>query len=85
MMKKIRDMREFQRSVVLWQIQSVKDLYKKDESKEATLTILENAINVVDRNKLQLGKHSNLSSLEKNRIAMNLLSNIKHQDETYVE
>ena len=52
MMKKIRDMREFQRSVVLWQIQSVKDLYKKDESKEATLTILENAINVVDRNKL---------------------------------
>ena len=51
MMKKMRDMKEFQKDVVLWQIKSVKDLYRKDESKEATLNILENAINVVNKNK----------------------------------
>lgn len=85
MMKKIRDMKEFQKDVVLWQIKSVKDLYKKDQSKEATLNIIENAINVVDKNKIQLGKHKNMSSLEKNRLALNLLSNIKHKDADYVE
>ena len=85
MMKKMRDMREFQKDVVLWQIKSVKDLYKTDQSKEATLNILENAINVVDKNKDYLGKHKNMSSLEKNRIALNLLSNIKHKDSDYLE
>ena len=63
----------------------MKDLYQKDESKEAKLNIIENAINVVDRNKENLKIHRNMSSLQKNRIALNMLSNIKHKDPEYVK
>jgi hypothetical protein len=61
----------------------VRDLLKTDSSKDSKLNILENAINLVDRNKSNFGKIKNMSSLEKNRIALNLLSNLKQNDRFY--
>jgi hypothetical protein len=46
--------------------------------------VIDNAIKIVDRNKKCLGKTKNMSSLEKNRIALNILTNIKEKDEDYI-
>lgn len=47
------------------------------------MTLLENTINIVDKNRATLGKVKNMSSLEKNRIALNLISTLKHNDTNY--
>jgi hypothetical protein len=57
----------------------VRNTYGKDSNKgdkDAKLSILENAIYLVDKNKASLGKVKNMSSLEKNRIALSMLSNL---------
>lgn len=62
---------------MLWQIESVRNIYDKDKSEDAKLHIIENAITLVDKNKQSLGKFKNMSSLEKNRIALNMLQSLK--------
>lgn len=57
--------------------------FSKDPSNEAKLTLLENTISIVNKNRESLGKVKNMSSLEKNRIALNLISSLKHQDGGY--
>ena len=69
--------------MVLWQIESVRNIYNEDTSEDAKLHIIENAINLVDKNKTCLGKFKNMSSLEKNRIALNILQSLKQKDKMY--
>lgn len=73
MMKKMKELKNAERQVVLWQIESVRNIYNNDKSEDAKLHIIENAITCVDKNKNCLGKFKNMSSLEKNRIALNML------------
>jgi hypothetical protein len=77
MMKKMKEIKDQERNIVLSQIQSVRSLFVYDTSKDSKLSILENAINLVDKNKSNFGKTKNMSSLEKNRLALNMLSNLK--------
>ena len=51
MMRKMKEIKEDERWVVMCQIESVKKNFHKDSSKDAKLYILENAIHVVDKNK----------------------------------
>lgn len=60
----------------------MRNVFKTDNSKDAKLYILENAISVVDKNKQSLGKMKNLSSLEKNRMALNMISTLKAKEKT---
>lgn len=55
------------------QIQSARNMLIKDHSNDAKLNLLEKALYIVEKNKASLGKVKNMSSLEKNRIALNLL------------
>lgn len=80
MMKKLKEMRELEKRVVMCQIESVSNTFKKDPSKEAKLTLLENTLHIVEQNRATLGKVKNMSSLEKNRIALNLISSLKHSE-----
>ena len=68
---------------MLWKIESVRNIYNKQSDEDAKLNIIENAINMVDKNKASLGKHKNMSSLEKNRIALNMLQTLKFKDMNY--
>lgn len=77
MMKKMKELKNAERQVVMWQIESVRNIYNKDTSDDAKLHIIENAISLVDKNKTCLGKFKNMSSLEKNRIALNMLQSLK--------
>lgn len=61
----------------------MRNTFKRDFSNDAKLTLLENTINIVDKNRATLGKVKNMSSLEKNRIALNLISSLKHSDQGY--
>lgn len=63
----------------------MRSLFVYDTSKDSKLSILEKAINLVDKNKSNFGKTKNMSSLEKNRLALNLLSNLKQRDKDYQE
>lgn len=76
-------MRDLDRRVVLCQIESVRDTFKKDFSNDAKLTLLENTLHIVDMNRASLGRIKNMSSLEKNRIALNLISSVKHNEAAY--
>lgn len=80
MMRKMKEVRDLERQVVICQIESVRDSLKKDRSDDAKLSILENALHIVDKNKQSFGKVKNMSSLEKNRIALNLLPSLRHKD-----
>ncbi|CDW77723.1 UNKNOWN [Stylonychia lemnae] len=55
------------------------------ENNEAKLTLLENTLSIVEQNRATLGKVKIMSSLEKNRIALNLISSLKHQEANYNE
>eukprot|EP00347_Sterkiella_histriomuscorum_P005627 403355874 len=79
----MKEMRDLDKKVVLSQIEKVRNTFKRDYSNEAKLTLLENTINIVDKNRATLGKVKNMSSLEKNRIALNLISSLKHTDQNY--
>jgi hypothetical protein len=79
-MKEIKDL---ERRVVMCQIESVNNMFKRDQSSDAKLTLLENTINIVEANRATLGKVKNMSSLEKNRIALNLIATLKHNDKVY--
>lgn len=83
MIKKLKDNRDAERQIVMCQIQSVRDLTSADKSKDAKLNLLEKAIYIVDKHKMSLGKVKNMSSLEKNRIALNLISTLRQRDEYY--
>lgn len=65
------------------QIENAQTLLGKDTSKDAKLTLLEKAIHIVDTHKMALGKVKNMSSLEKNRIALNLISSVRQKDTHY--
>ena len=82
MMKEVRDI---DKQVVMCQIESVRKTFQKDYSNDAKLSILENTLYIVDKNKSNFGKVKNMSSLEKNRIALNLISSLKHKDKLYQE
>lgn len=64
-------------------MESVRNIYDQDKSEDAKLHIIENAIMLVDKNKTCLGKFKNMSSLEKNRIALNMLQSLKQKDKLY--
>ena len=83
MTRKMKEMRDLERRVVLCQIESVRDTFKKDFSNDAKLTLLENTLHIVEQNRATLGKVKNMSSLEKNRIALNLISSVKHNEQNY--
>lgn len=73
-------MRDLEKKVVLCQIEQIRDTFKSDKSEDAKLTILESTLHVVEQNRMTLGKVKNMSSLEKNRIALNLISSLKSRD-----
>lgn len=80
LMKKMKEIREMDRRAVLYQIQNVQKTLEADPSYESKTNIIENAINIVDRNKSSLAvgcQRLNLSQLEKNRIALGLLRTVK--------
>ena len=83
MIKKMKDMRDADRQVVMCQIESVRDKLRKDVSKEATLSLLQATMGIVERHKAELGIFKNMSSLEKNRMALNLISSMRHKDGYY--
>jgi len=58
-------------------------MFSKDESNDAKLNLLEKAIYIVEKNKSNLGIVKKMSSLEKNRVALNLLSSVRHKDQHY--
>lgn len=62
------------------QIENVNNNTKRDPSKESKLVLLENTLHIVEKNRATLGKVKNMSSLEKNRIALNLISSLKHKE-----
>lgn len=84
MMKKMKELKDIDRKVIMCQIESVRNRYEEDKRKEAKLTVIENAIQVVDKNKKQLGKYRSMSSLEKNRIALNMITNCRKNDKKYM-
>ena len=49
------------------------------------MNLLEKAIYIVEKNKASLGKVKNMSSLEKNRIALNLITSLKQSEKGYNE
>ncbi len=83
MMRKMKELKEEEHQVVLCQIQAVRDTFRRDSSDDAKLTLLQNTLGIVDKNKATLGKVKNMSSLEKNRIALNLISSIKNREHGY--
>ena len=83
MSRKIKEMKDLEKRVVLCQIESVRDTFKKDKSNDAKLTLLENTLYIVNQNRMTLGKVKNMSSLEKNRIALNLIANVKHNEKNF--
>jgi hypothetical protein len=83
MTRKIKEMKDLEKRVVLCQIETVRDTFKKDASNDAKLTLLENTLHIVEQNRATLGKMKNMSSLEKNRIALNLIANVKHNEMHY--
>lgn len=84
MSRKMKEMRDLEKRVVICQIESVRDTFKADMSNDAMLTILENTLHIVEQNRTTLGKVKNMSSLEKNRIALNLISGIKQSEKNYL-
>ena len=80
MMRKLKGLKEVEKQIVMCQIESARNLYVKDISNDAKLNLLEKTINIVEKNKGTLGKVKTMSSLEKNRIALNLLSSLKQKD-----
>jgi hypothetical protein len=74
----MKEARDLEKQVVLCQIENVRRTFVGDASSDAKLSILENTLCIVDKNKHTLGKVKNMSSLEKNRIALNLISSLKH-------
>jgi hypothetical protein len=79
----LKSLKDIDKQVMLYQIQSMRNIYQNDSSKDAKLTILENAISVVGRNKDCLGKVKSMSSLEKNRIALNMISVLRDREREY--
>jgi hypothetical protein len=83
-MRKMKEIKDMDKRVVMCQIETVKNTFKKDFSNDAKLTLLENTLHIVEANKGTLGKTKNMSSLEKNRIALNLISSLKRSDSNYL-
>jgi len=78
-MRKMKEVREQERQIIMQKVQSVKNIFDKDETKDAKLVILERTLGVIDSNKGNLGhKVRNMSQLEKNRIALNMIQTCKH-------
>ena len=61
----------------------MRDTFKQDSSDDAKLTLLQNTLHIVEKNKATFGKVKNMSSLEKNRIALNLISSVKQNEKAY--
>lgn len=83
MSRKMKEMHDLEKRVVLCQIESVRDTFKQDSSNDAKLTLLQNTLHIVEKNKATFGKVKNMSSLEKNRIALNLISSVKLNEKAY--
>ena len=75
MMRKIKEIKETEKMIVMSKIQTVRDIFKNDESRDVKLQILQNALYFVNQSKSNFGgmTNKNMSSLEKNRIALNLI------------
>ncbi len=76
LMNKMKEIREQDRKAVLTQIENIQ--WTLQDRYQSNINIIENAINVVDQNKGSLAvgcskKSKNLSSVERNRIALGLL------------
>lgn len=48
MTRKIKEMKDLEKRVVLCQIETVRNTFKKDESNDAKLTLLENTLHIVE-------------------------------------
>lgn len=48
MMRKMKEMRDLDKRVVLCQIETVRNTFKKDFSNEAKLTLLESTLHIVE-------------------------------------
>ena len=48
MMRKLKELRDLEKKVVLCQIENVRNTFKKDYSNEAKLTLLENTLHIVE-------------------------------------
>lgn len=86
LMRKMKEVREFDRKVVLHQIETIQRSHEEHPSHEGKTNVIENAINVVTRNKSSLAvgcmrkEGLNLSQLEMNRIALGLLDSVKRRE-----
>lgn len=83
MMRRLKEIREADKQIVMCQVETIKNKLSNDHSNDAKLAILENTIQIVNKNKGTFGKVKSMSSLEKNRIALNLLTNINQADSVY--
>ena len=81
-MRMIKQYKEDDKLVVLNQIFETKKNYQRDPSNDAKLSVLEKAIAIVDKNKETLGQHGSksMSSLQKNRLALGLMSTMDGWD-----
>jgi hypothetical protein len=77
MMRKMKEIRDTDKRIVLCQVEMMRNNLLRDQSNDAKLAILENTIHIVNKNKGTFGKVKSMSSLEKNRIALNLLTSLK--------
>lgn len=76
MMRRMKEMRDADKQIIMCQVETLRNQLSSDQSKDAKLAILENTIHIVNKNKSTFGKVKSMSSLEKNRIALNLLSSL---------
>jgi len=79
MMRKIKEVKDAERGVILNSIQHVRDVLEdSNQHKDTQLVILQKALSAVENTKGNMGyARKNISSLEKNRIALGLISSCK--------
>lgn len=84
-MRRLKEVKDLDMEIVKSQVQSVCDSKVRDLSHDVKLEILQSTINIVEKYKQTFGKTKQMSSLEKNRIALNLLQTMKQGDKAYQE
>jgi hypothetical protein len=85
MMRRMKEIKDTDKRIVLCQVEMMRNTLLQDQSKDSKLAILESTIHIVNKNKGTFGKVKTMSSLEKNRIALNLLTSVKQLDSKYVD